>query len=122
MHNQLFLLIRAGNFWRVYDEVGKEISWLRVKVVSEEDKLIPPLKGWQHVDFGKNWESDPTLECSREVSTTCREVVVKLYSGAQEKFGPFLAGRYLPVKGKMNRGRWVGSYQQHSFAKHHNCH
>ena len=108
-HTELSLLIRAGDSWYVNDEVGEEAGWLEAEVVSEEDKLIPPLKGWQYYD-GSEWESDPTLECSREVSTTCREVVVNLYGGAKEKF-PYCAGRYLPVKGKMNRGRWVGSCQ-----------
>ena len=52
-----------------------------------------------------------TLVCSREVSTACREIVVNLYGGAKEKY-PELAGIYKPVEGKMNMGRWVGSYKK----------
>ena len=107
-HTQLSLLIRAGDYWWVSLEVGLENGWLKAKVVSEEDKLIPPLKGWQYYASSLKWESDPTLECSREVSTACSEVVVNLYGGAKEKY-PECAGRYLPLLGKMNRGRWVGS-------------
>ena len=72
------LFIRAGEFWRVSTEMGKEAGWLRSKVEREEDQLTPPLHGWQYWD-GRRFESDPTLVCSREVSSPCREVgVVKL--------------------------------------------
>ena len=33
---------------------------------------------------------------------------------------PEFAGSYHPLEGMINRGRWVGFYQQHSFA-FHNC-
>ena len=68
-HTELSLKIRAGEFWWVSDEVGKEISGLKSKVVWEEDQLTPPLHGWQYyvsADGGK-WNSDPALVCSREV-------------------------------------------------------
>ena len=112
------LFIRAGNFWWVCNEKRVQgqypSSWLRAKVVTEQDELIPPLQGWQHIRSGK-WESDPTFECSREVSPACSEIIVELQGKAKEKH-PFCAGSYLPVDGKMNRGRWVGSlYLQHSF-------
>ena len=85
------------------------MSWLKAKVVTELDELRPPLQGWQYFDAGK-WESDPTLECSREVSPACCEVSVELKGPAKEKH-PELAGSYFPVEGKINRGRWVSSYQ-----------
>ena len=118
MHTELSLLIRVGDFWWVYDKVGEEAGWLRAKVVTELDQLRPPLKGWEYL--GDKWESDPTLECSREVSPPCTEVIVELQGAAKEKKGHY-AGSYLPVKEKINRGRWVGSYQQHLFA-FNNCH
>ena len=30
------------------------------------DLLLPPVQGWEYYDNGK-WESNPTMECSREV-------------------------------------------------------
>ena len=109
---QLSLLIRAGEFWWVYDEVGKDDGLLRAKVLREEDQVRPPVHGWQFcvcdIDSGKRqWHSDLTLKCSREVSTPCTEVRVKLQGETKKKY-PDLEGSYLPVKGKMNRGRWVG--------------
>ena len=69
------LFIRAGEFWWVNDEVGKKTGWMKSKGVWEEDRLTPPLHGWQYWD-GNKMQSDQTLECSREVSLVCREVRV----------------------------------------------
>ena len=74
-HTELSLKIRAGEFWFVSDKVGQKACWLRAKVEREEDRLTPPLHGWQYGVGGK-WVSDPTLICSREVSPVCREVRV----------------------------------------------
>ena len=113
MHTELSLLIRAGDFWWVNKEVGKEeFGRLRAKGVTKLDELRPPLKGWENWT-GDKWVSDPTMECSREVSPPCAEIIVELAGPAKEKY-PRLAGSYLPVAGKINRGRWVGSYQQYS--------
>merc|ERR1712130_761045 len=84
--------------------VGKEDGELRAKVVREEDQVRPPMHGWQF--YAGGWESDLTLEWSREVSTPCKKVKVKLQGEAKKKY-PDLEGSYLPVKAKMNRGRWV---------------
>ena len=89
--------------------MGEEESNMKRKVVTELDELIPPHHGWEHYVDGDKWESDPTLECSREVSAACSQIVVELKGEAKEKY-PQCAGSYLPVKGKINRGRWVGSY------------
>ena len=118
---ELSLLIRAGDFWWVGPEVGKEVGGLLAKVVTEEDKQMPPVKGWTYINGKGNWESDPTLECSREVTPACSEIIVELQGKAKFLHGYWLEGSYLPVKGKINRGRWVGSYQQHSFV-FNNCH
>ena len=69
------LLIRPGEFWFVSSEVGKKVGSLKSKTEKEEDRLTPPLHGWQYRGGGK-WNSDATLVCSREVSTPCREVGV----------------------------------------------
>ena len=95
------------------DEVGKEGGWLRATVVSEEDKLTPPLNRWQHHVKSGVWKSDPTLECSREVSTLCNEVKVELQGVAKEKY-PRLAGSYLPMEGVHQRGRPVGFQLKYS--------
>ena len=110
-HAELSLPIRVGDDWWVSSTVGKEAGYLMAEVVKEEDKLMPPVKGWQYGIVGGFFDSDPTLVCSREVSTACREIVVNLYGGAKEKY-PELAGIYKPVEGKMNMGRWVGSYKK----------
>ena len=75
-HIELSLLIRAGEFWHVYEEVGKKTGWMAAKVVSKEDQLMPPVNGWLYARDGK-FESDPTLVCSREVSPVCKEVRIE---------------------------------------------
>ena len=89
-------------------EVGKGGGWLEAKVVTEEDKQMPPVKGWTYGDGKGNWPSDPTLECSREVTPACSKIIVELQGEAKKKKGHH-AGSYLPVEGRINRGRWVGS-------------
>ena len=113
---------------------------MAAKVVSKEDQLMPPVNGWLYARDGK-FESDPTLVCSREVSPVCKEVRIESVAvslfvhlvylqnnsetsrlvqvrvelrGDAKKIQGHCAGSYLPVEGKINRGRWVGSYQQHS--------
>ena len=44
------LLIRAGDFWYVSSEVGKEVGSLKAKVVTEEDQQMPPLRRWQFLN------------------------------------------------------------------------
>ena len=67
MLTALSLIIRAGDYWCVSSLVGEEAGWLRAKV-GEADLLLPPVQGWDYYDFGdKKWESDTTMECSREV-------------------------------------------------------
>ena len=107
MHTELSLIIRAGGFWLVNDELGKLEGWLRAKVESEVDQ--PPEKGWQYVDVDGEWQFDTSLVCSREVSKPCSEVRVELQGEAKKK-QLHCAGSYKLVKGKMNRGRWVGSF------------
>ena len=85
--------------------MGSETCWLKVKVTTNEDKRTPPSIGWQYLGGGK-WQSDPTLVCSSKLTSVCSEVFVELRGAAKEKV-PSCAGRYLPVKGKHNRGRWV---------------
>ena len=129
MHTELSLLIREGDFWWVNNEMGEETGWLRAKVVKSEVDDQPPVKGWQYIGGGGSWwrgggkyEVDATLVCSRQVSTPCTEVKVELQGEAKKK-RPDYAGTYKLVKGKMNRGRWVGFLiNQHLFAKHNNCH
>ena len=104
----LSLLLRAGNFWWVWKELGKKIGGLRAKVETEEDKKMPPVQGWQYRDDDPKWQSDPTLEASRQVSKPCSQVLVELQGAAKEKQRE-CAGIYKPVKGRHNRGRWVGS-------------
>ena len=89
--------------------MGGEPWCLKVKVTTNEDKKKPPVTGWQHFVGNGKWESDPTLVCSSKLTSVCTEVIVKL-SGAAKDMWPSSAGRYLPVKGKHTRGRWVGVY------------
>ena len=79
--------------------------------MDEADQLLPPVKGWEFWDGGK-WDSDPTMECSGELSPACREVTVELTGEALKRW-PELAGSYLPVEGKIIRGRPVGSFEKH---------
>ena len=91
--------------------VGKKGGFLRAKV-DEADQLLPPVKGWEFPDGGGNWVSDPTLECSGKLSPACSEVIVEL-TGEALRMWPKYAGRYLPVEGKIIRGRPVGSFEKH---------
>ena len=102
------LLLRAGDFWRVSDELGNDISWLKAKVETEEDKKMPPVQGWQYAAGDGKWLSDPTLEASHQVSKPCFEVLVELHGAAREEQSE-CAGIYRPLKGRHNRGRWVSS-------------
>ena len=98
----------------VSEEVGKNAGWLMAKVVSKEDQMMPPVNGWTSWDSSKH-VSDPTMVCSKYVSSACGEIVVQLKGKAKKKH-PECAGIYKLVEGKRQRGRWVGSYQQQSFA------
>ena len=101
-------LSRSDNYWLVSTEVGKKDGFLRAEV-GEEDQLVPPVNGWQFKEWGgTKWSSDGTLECSREVSEPCKEIVVELHGEAKKKHSS-CAGTYRPVKGVIVRGRPVGS-------------
>ena len=89
--------------------------------MENNEDLLPPVLGWTYADGKGKWLSDSTLVCSREVSTACKEVVVHLEGGAKKKH-PKLAGRYLPLEGRINRGRWVGSLSTNTHLRHNNCH
>ena len=105
----LSLLIRVGDYWWVSNKVGKEGGELKAKV-GEADKLLPPVNGWEY--RAGNYQSDPTMVCSREVSAACREVIVELEGDAKKKY-PECAGSYLPVEGEHQRGRPVGSFDNY---------
>ena len=107
----LSFLIRFGDYWAVSTKVGVVAGSLKAKV-GEADQLLPPVKGWEFYDGGDKWASDPTLECSRELSPACSEVIVEL-TGRALKWWPMLAGSFLPVEGKIIRGRPVGSFEKH---------
>ena len=79
------------------------MCFLRAEV-GEEDQLVPPVNGWQFKKFkekwgGTKWSSDGTLECSREVSEPCKEIVVELHGEAKKELSWLVEGTYLPVKG-----------------------
>ena len=61
----LSLLIRVGDYWWVDDKVGEEDGSLKAKV-GEADKLLPPVNGWEYRAGGFNYQSDPTMVCSRQ--------------------------------------------------------
>ena len=82
-HTVLSLLIRAGDFWWVWKEVGEEDGWLRAKVVSKEDQMMTPVKEWQYTDGKGNWPSDLTMVCSSDLSPACSEIVVQLKGKAE---------------------------------------
>ena len=104
-----FLTIRAGDNWLCSTKVGEEVGGLLRAKVEEADQLVPPVNGWQFKEqFGTKWSSDGTLECSREVSEPCTEIVVELHGEAKKEVS-FLEGVYLPVEGVVVRGRPVGS-------------
>ena len=81
---------------------------LRAKV-EEADQLVPPVKGWQFNFGGSKWSSNSTLECSRDLSEPCKEIVVELFGEAKKKL-PLYEGSYLPVDGTIIRGRPVSAF------------
>ena len=104
-----FLLIRVGDYWWVSTKVGEEVG-LRAKV-EEGNQLVPPVNGWQFNDGSNKWSSDSTLECSRDLSEPCREIVVELGGEAKKRWWwRWLEGRYLPVDGTIIRGRPVSAF------------
>ena len=104
-----FLLIRSGEYWWGSTKVGTYDVSLRAKV-DEADQLVPPVNGWQFYQYdGTGWSSDPTLECSMDLSEPCKEIVVELGGEAKKKL-PFCEGRYLPVEGTIIRGRPVSAF------------
>ena len=105
------LLVRSGDYWWGSEEVGdEEVGYLRAKV-EEADQLVPPVNGWQVNYGGGKWSSDPTLECSRDLSEPCKEIVVKLGGEAKKRWWwRWLEGRYLPVDGTIIRGRPVSAF------------
>ena len=95
--------------------MGKEVGALKAKVGEADDKLLPPVSGWEFYYYaagGYKWESDLSMVCSREVSAVCREVIIELKGDAMAKH-PECAGSYLPVEGEYHRGRPVGSFDNH---------
>ena len=108
-----FLLIRVRDYWLCSTKVGSEVGFLRAKV-EEADQLVPPVNGWQFrtgTKFfgGGKWSSDPTLECSRDLSEPCKEIVVELGGEAKKKWLRY-EGSYLPVEGTIIRGRPVSAF------------
>ena len=57
------------------DEVGKKAGSMRTRVTFNVDQMQPPVKGWEFWDGGK-FQSDPLMECSREVTSVFDEVRV----------------------------------------------
>ena len=102
------VIIRVRNYWWVSTKVGEEDGGLLTAKVEEVDQLVPPINGWQVFD-GSPWSSDPTLECSRDLSEPCREIVVKLGGEAKKKL-PRCEGSFLPVEGTIIRGRPVSAF------------
>ena len=120
LHTALSLLIRAGTTWYVGSEVGKYEGWLKARA----DQAFPPTRGWSYWDGsnwlqgpnfetqiewlfnqnndGPSWRPVPSLECSRELSTPCKEIRVEL--GGKASTG---SGVYLPVDGEFRYGRQV---------------
>ena len=104
-----FLIIRVRDYWLCSAKVGKEVGFLKAKV-EEVYQLVPPVNGWQFYEYdGTKWSSDPTLECSRDLSEPCREIIVKLGGEAKKKL-PHYEGSYLPVEGTIIRGRPVSAF------------
>ena len=90
--------------------------------VEEADQLVPPVNGWQvYVYNGTGWSSGwqvydcskwssyATLECSRELSEPCREIIVELRGEAKKRL-VLCEGSYLPVEGTIIRGRPVSAF------------
>ena len=88
------------------------MCFLRAEV-GEEDQLVPPVNGWQFKEWGggTKWSSDGTLECSREVSEPCTEIIVEL-RGEAERRHPECKGSFRPVDGVFVRGRPVSSFER----------
>ena len=86
--------------------VGERTGFLKAKV-EEADQLVPPVNGWQFYKYYGS--SDPTLECSRDLSEPCREIVVELNGEAKKKWAR-CEGSYLPVEGMIIRGRPVSAF------------
>ena len=72
------LIIRAEGFWWVNEEVGEKTGHMRTRVAFKADQMQPPVKGWEFGDDERKWQSDPLMECSRELTPVCDEVRAEL--------------------------------------------
>ena len=104
-----FLIIRDGYYWWVSTKVGEWVDGFLKAKLEEADQLVPPVNGWQFLDGSIKWPSDPTMECSRNLSELCREIVVELCGEAKKKW-PCCQGSYFPLEGTIIRGRPVSAF------------
>ena len=51
---------------------------MKTRAAFKADQMKPLVKGWEFYDGGK-WQSDPLMECSREVTPVCDEVRADYY-------------------------------------------
>ena len=112
--------------------MGKCEGWLKARA----DQAFPPTRGWSYWDGsnwlqgpnfetqiewlfnqnndGPSWRPVPSLECSRELSTPCKEIRIELGGKAREH-----NGLYLPIDGEYRFGRQVDFTPHH--CHHHQC-
>jgi len=101
-------LYRTDGFWFVGPEAGKAFCiFMKKRVAFKAEQMQPPATGWECIIGKDTFQPDPTMECSRELTPICTEVRVELFGAAKEEH-PLYEGSYVPVDGKINRGRWVG--------------
>ena len=80
--------------------MGRDGGWLKAEA-GEADQLFPPVTGWKYW-AGLKYLPDPSLECSGEPSTLCKEIRVEV--GGKDKAS---SGVYLPLDGEYSWGRQV---------------
>ena len=72
-----FSILRADGFWRIGPEAGEIFCLLRKRVAFEAEQMQPPATGWEYiVGEDMSWQSDPTMECSRELTPFCAGVSI----------------------------------------------
>ena len=112
----IFSSHRVNGSWFVSNELkwrsGKAEGTLMANGTRSD--TTPPERGWMFATTSSSpwsspdWSStDSSLQCSRQPTSRCNVITVKLAGEAGDKLGSWVDGRYLVVEDSFIKGRRV---------------